>query len=122
DEFLRRDNVRQFLQARIGHLDNAHVGLDGAERVVLGRDAGLGERIEQRGFPDIGQTHDSTFDGHIRTSWRHGKTARHAQILSKDLVARLASRLWCAASAWQRPDLPAASAANIATTYLLRRR
>ncbi len=33
-------------QARVWHFDDADVRLDRAERIVLGRDAGLGQRVE----------------------------------------------------------------------------
>jgi len=49
----------QLLQPLVRHLDHADVGINGAKRVV-GR---LGPRprngVEQRGFPDVGQSHDS---------------------------------------------------------------
>ena len=47
------------IEARIGHLDDADVRLDGAERIVLRRDAGLGERVEQGGLADVGQADDA---------------------------------------------------------------
>ena len=71
DEFDRRrkDALRvrylgQRRQARIGHFDDAHVWLDGAKRVVLGRDASLCQRVEQGGFADVGQADDAAFDTH----------------------------------------------------------
>src|SRR3954467_4356002 len=42
-------------QPRVGQLDDADVRLDRAERVVLGRDAGLGERVEEGGLADVRQ-------------------------------------------------------------------
>jgi hypothetical protein len=47
------------LQPRIGHLDDADVGLDRAERVVFSGNAGLGQRIEQGGFPYVGQAYNA---------------------------------------------------------------
>src|SRR6185312_15390441 len=47
------------VQARVGHLDHAHVGLDGAERVVLRGDAGLGERVEEGRLAHVGQADDA---------------------------------------------------------------
>ena len=35
-----------------------------AERVIFRRDAGLGQRIEESGLADIGQTDDSAFEAH----------------------------------------------------------
>jgi len=63
-DLLRRDDVRQHLQAGVGQLDDAHVGLDRAERVVLGSDAGLGEGIEEGGLADVGQADDAAFQAH----------------------------------------------------------
>jgi 2-polyprenyl-6-methoxyphenol hydroxylase-like FAD-dependent oxidoreductase len=47
------------VQPRVGQLDHADVGLDGAERVVLGGDAGLGQGVEEGGLADVGQAHDA---------------------------------------------------------------
>ena len=51
-------------QSRIGHLDNADVGFDSAERIVLRRNAGLGQGVEQSGFTHIGETDDSALERH----------------------------------------------------------
>jgi hypothetical protein len=51
-------------EARIRHFDDADVRLDGAERIVLRRDAGLGQRVEQCGLADVGQTDDAAFEAH----------------------------------------------------------
>ncbi len=61
---LRLDDLRQLFHARIGHLDDADVRFDGAERIVLRGDARLGQRIEQGGFADIGQSDDTAFQTH----------------------------------------------------------
>jgi hypothetical protein len=52
------------LQARIWHFDHAGVWLNGAERVVLGCNAGLGQGIKQGGFTNVGQAHDAAFQAH----------------------------------------------------------
>ena len=36
--------------------------------VILGRDAGFGQGVEQGGFADVGQTHDAAFQTHIDLS------------------------------------------------------
>ena len=61
-------DLRQLLEAQIRYFHHAHVGLDGAERVVLGGDAGLGERVEESGFADVGQTHDAALEAHEGSS------------------------------------------------------
>ena len=58
------DNARQLLQARVGHLDHPHIGFDGAERVVLGRNARFGQGVEQGGFTNVGQAHNTAFETH----------------------------------------------------------
>ncbi len=56
---LGRDNLCQLIQSGIGQLDNAGIGLDGAEGIVLSSDAGLGQRIKQGALAHIGQSNDS---------------------------------------------------------------
>ena len=51
-------------QARIGHFDHADVRLDGAEGIVLGRDAGLGQRVEEGGLADVRQADDAALETH----------------------------------------------------------
>ena len=63
-DLFGRDDRRQLLQPRVGQLDDADVRLDGAERIVLGRDAGLGEGIEEGGLADVRQAHDAAFEAH----------------------------------------------------------
>ena len=52
-------DLGQLLQAEVGDLYHAHVRVDGAERIILGRDGDGRERLEQRRLADIGKTHDS---------------------------------------------------------------
>ena len=61
---FRLDDVCQRLQARIGHFDHADVRFDGAERIVFGGDARLGQGIEQGRFTDVGQADDAAFEAH----------------------------------------------------------
>ncbi|MCY1535036.1 hypothetical protein D9M68_704240 [compost metagenome] len=70
---LGRDDLCELLQARIGHFHHAHVGLDGAEGVVFGGDAGLGQRVEKGGLAHIGQAHDAALEAHGGLSGRSGK-------------------------------------------------
>ena len=44
---LRIDDGGERIKARIRHLHNAHVGLNRAKGVVFGRDACLGQGVEQ---------------------------------------------------------------------------
>ena len=64
DELLRLLDRREPAEPRVGHLDDADVGLDGAERIILGRDAGLGQRIEQRGLAHVRQADDPATQAH----------------------------------------------------------
>ena len=61
---LGLDDRRQRGQPRVGQLDDADVRLDGAERVVLGGDAGFRQRVEKGGLADVGQAHDAAFEAH----------------------------------------------------------
>ena len=63
-DLLWLHDVRQLLKPRVGHFDDAHVRLDGAERIVLGGDAGLGQGVEQGGLADVGQSDDAALQGH----------------------------------------------------------
>ena len=63
-DLLRLDDFRKLREPRIRHLDNPDVRLDGAERVVLGLDSGLGQRVEERGLSDVGQANDAAFETH----------------------------------------------------------
>src|SRR6185295_13077060 len=56
---LRLRDLGDHLEAPVGHLDDADVRLDGAEGIVLGGDARLGERIEERRLADVRQAHDA---------------------------------------------------------------
>ena len=51
---LRIDDLGQFVLARVGHCYHASVGFNGAEREVFGADTGVGQRIKQGGFADVG--------------------------------------------------------------------
>jgi hypothetical protein len=67
------------IEPRIGQRHDADVGVDGAERIVLGRDAGLGQRVEEGGLADVGQSDDAAFESHGCSIPKAGcaKKARH---------------------------------------------
>jgi hypothetical protein len=56
---LRLGDLGDHLEPQVGHFHDADVGLDGAEGIVLRRDARLGEGIEQGGLADVRQAHDA---------------------------------------------------------------
>ena len=58
-DLRRMVDLGQRLQAVVGHRHDAHVGLDGGERVIGGQTALVGHRREQRGLADIRQPHDT---------------------------------------------------------------
>ena len=64
EDFLGLGDRRELVQARVWHLDDADVRIDGAERIVLGRNAGLGQRVEERGLADVGQADNTAFKTH----------------------------------------------------------
>ena len=66
---FRLNDFGQRRQARVGHLDHASVRLDGAEGVVLGGNARLGEGVEESGLAHIGQAHDAAFQAHGVAFW-----------------------------------------------------
>ena len=66
NDLLRPGNIAQLLQPRIRHRHHAHIGVDGTEGEIGRGDTGLGQRVEQSGFANIGQTDDSAFDAHGR--------------------------------------------------------
>jgi hypothetical protein len=61
---LRVSDLRKLLEPHIRHRHHADVRIDGAERIVLGRDLGAGQCVEQRRLTDIRQTDDPALDGH----------------------------------------------------------
>ncbi len=61
-ELFRPDDARKHPEPRVRDRDDANVWIDRAERVVLGRDLGRGQRIEQGGFANVGQADDTAAD------------------------------------------------------------
>ena len=61
---LRLHNPRDRFQALVRDADDAHIGFNGAKRVILRRDFSRGERVKQRRFADVGQADDAAFDPH----------------------------------------------------------
>ena len=53
-------------QPRIGQRDDADVGLDRRERVVRGQHVVAGQRVEEGGLADVGQSDDSEGKAHGR--------------------------------------------------------
>ena len=52
------------LEFRVGDADHAHVGVQGAERIVFGGNLHGGERVEQCRFTDIRQADDTALNSH----------------------------------------------------------
>ena len=71
---LRARDRRQRRESWIGYLDDADVGFDGTERVILSRDAGLGQGIKQRGLADVGQAYYAAFDAHLTSFFSGGSS------------------------------------------------
>ena len=51
--------VGQPLQPLVRHGHYAHIGVDGAEGVVIRRHAGVGNGVKQSGLSHVGESHDS---------------------------------------------------------------
>ena len=62
-EFLRLMQVAQPLQTRIRHGHDADIRIDGAEGVIIGGNARICDRVEQRGLADVRQSDDTKFHG-----------------------------------------------------------
>ncbi|KGD42250.1 hypothetical protein DO70_6530 [Burkholderia pseudomallei] len=99
---LGLDDFGERLQACVRHLDDADVRLDRAERIVLGGDAGLRQRVEQGGLADVGQADDAAFEAHgfLRDSMGYGWSASHVECAGE--AAR--GRRWTKSGAGQRPQ------------------
>ena len=66
---LRAYDLRKRLEAGILDLDYRRVGLDRAERIVLGGCLLLlRECVEKRGLADVGEAHDAYIETHFFTS------------------------------------------------------
>ncbi len=63
-DLLRLRDGRERVEPRVGHGHDADVRVDGAERVVLGRDAGARQRVEQGRLADVRQADDAAADAH----------------------------------------------------------
>jgi hypothetical protein len=54
----------ELVQARVGQFDDADVRLDRAEGIVFRSDPGLCQRVEQGGFPHVGQPYNPALQAH----------------------------------------------------------
>ena len=62
DDALWVDDVGEGIEPLIRHGDRAEVGLNGAEGEVGRLRLGIGERIEESGLADIGQSDDTALE------------------------------------------------------------
>ena len=61
NNFLRMRKFRERFKSRIGYGDDAEIWIDRAERIIGSlRFACARDRVKERGFPNIRQTHDSS--------------------------------------------------------------
>ena len=58
-EFLRLVHFAELVQPLVRHGHHAHVGLDGAERIIRGLRARVGNGVKKRAFAHVGQAYDS---------------------------------------------------------------
>ena len=56
---LGAEHLGQLGESLVGHRDDADVGLDGREGIVRREDVVVGQRVEQRGLADVGQSDDA---------------------------------------------------------------
>ena len=98
-------DVGQRLQPQVRHRHHAHVGIDGAERIVGRRGVlRLRDRVEERGLADVRQADDAAFDAQGEDapagSVSSGRLCSDSRgVDSTSHVASL-SRPWCAAASW----------------------
>src|SRR5690606_3537208 len=59
-------NISQYFEPGIRHVDDPDVGFDRTKRKVRCFRTVVGERVEQRRFPDVGKTYDSTLKSHTQ--------------------------------------------------------
>src|SRR5690606_13690043 len=62
---LRLDDAGKHVETRIRNGHDTDIRIDGAEGIVFRGDLGPGEGVEEGGFADVGQAHDSTFNSHL---------------------------------------------------------
>ena len=58
-KLLRLVLISQPLQPLIRHRDHPHIRVDGAKRIIIRRDPGIGDRIKQSRLPHIWQPDDT---------------------------------------------------------------
>jgi hypothetical protein len=68
DDLLGRDDRFDQGESFVRDGDHTDVRLDGGEGVVGGFGTGSGESVEERGLAHVGQAHDSSLDGHDRST------------------------------------------------------
>ena len=59
DDLLGVEHLGEHVEARVGHRDDADVGLDRGEGVVRGQHVVLRQRVEEGGLADVGQADDA---------------------------------------------------------------
>src|SRR5210317_1307502 len=57
---LRLDDCSQLVESWIRYGHDTNIRINGAERIILRLYTCLGQRVEQGGFSDVGQTNDAT--------------------------------------------------------------
>ncbi len=64
------DEFSDPVHAGIGNLDDTHIGIDSAERIIGRLGASRGQCIENSGFPHVGETDDTAVETHLMPSFR----------------------------------------------------
>ena len=107
---LGLDDGRQRVEPRVGQLDDAHVRLDRAKGVVLCRDAGLREGIEEGGLAHVGQADDAAFEAHGRgfRRWVARRCSEGAERRDKPTI--LTCVMSCRLDCRRPPETPASGA------------
>src|SRR5437667_3371041 len=99
DFLLRLDELEQPVEARVGHLNDADVGLDGAKGIVLRRGRlGGGERVEQRGLADVGEADDAETKHAVSGNVAHLTPSRTQSVTTSTSCGISASTCCCCSS------------------------
>jgi hypothetical protein len=61
DLLARLLDIGEAVDTFVRHRHDAHIGVDGAEGIVLGRGFRLGDGVEEGGLAHVGQSDDSDF-------------------------------------------------------------
>ena len=84
--------VRQDLQPRIRYPHDAHIGLDGRERIVGREDVVARERIEKGGLARVGESDDTDSECHAESLFHRGASWRGRDSCARSKISIMAMK------------------------------